>query len=236
MIDVNKLNAFYGDIQVLWNLSLKVEENDFVTVVGPNGAGKSALLKAISGLLEKYTGRIEVFSNDISELNPYEVVELGCVLVPEGKNLFTDMTVMENLEMGAYTERAREKKDETLEEVFDLFPILSERRYQLANNMSGGEQRMLAIGRGLMTRPKILALDEPSSGLAPQLTQKMFEKVEEISKEITILLVEQHVRKALALADKSYLLGRGRIVAEGEGEDLLSSGKLEEVYGSSEIL
>ena len=230
MISIKNLNAYYGDLQVLWDVSLEVEENEFVTVIGPNGAGKSTLLNTISGLVKGWEGEISVLGKSIAELSPSGIVELGHAIVPEEKHLFPDMTVLENLEMGAYTKRGREKKEETLEEVFDLCPILDERRNQLAESLSGGEQRMLAIGRGLMIRPQTLALDEPSAGLAPKITQDLFETIKRISKDVTILLVEQHVETSLKLADRAYLLEKGEIVECGTGDELLESDRIREVY------
>lgn len=234
MIKVENVDVSYGDLQVLWDVSLEVREEDsIVALIGPNGAGKTTLLKAISGLHPLKSGSIEVFGEDVSKLKSDEIVRLGFVQVPEERNLFMDMTVLENLEMGAYTRR--KKKDETLDEVFNLFPVLEERQDQKAGTLSGGEQQMLAVGRGLMSRPKILALDEPSGALAPKLTQRLFDRIEEISKDTTVLLVEQHVYQALNLAERAYLLENGRIYTEGRGDELLESEHIKEAYlrGSS---
>lgn len=229
MIDVTDIDVLYGNIQVVWDLSLEVSEADsVVAVVGPNGAGKTTTLRAMAGLHPLSDGSISVWGDDITTLDPTDIVERGFVLVSEERNLFGDMTTRENLEMGAY--RAREDVDERLEEVHDLFPILEERADQRAGSLSGGEQQMLAIGRGLMADPTILALDEPSEGLAPQITDRVFEKIGEISEDITVLLIEQHVHTALELAERAYLIENGRIVTEDTGEALLESEHIDDAY------
>jgi branched-chain amino acid transport system ATP-binding protein len=229
MIELDGIDVSYGNIQVVWDLDLHVSEEDsVVSIVGPNGAGKSTLLRVMSGLHPVDNGRVSVWGTDAAELNPTEIVERGFVHVSEERNLFGDMTVRENLQMGAYTDR--DGLDDTMAEVFELFPILEERSDQLAKSMSGGQQQMLAIGRGLMAQPKILALDEPSEGLAPQITDRVFEKIEEISEEITVLLVEQHVNRALKMAERAYLLENGRIVREDTGTGLLESEHVKEAY------
>ena len=229
MIELDGVDVSYGNIQVVWDLDLQVSEEDaVVSIVGPNGAGKSTLLRVMSGLHPVDDGRVSVWGPDAAELNPTEIVERGFVHVSEERNLFGDMTVRENLQMGAYTDR--DGLDDTMAEVFELFPILEERSDQLAKSMSGGQQQMLAIGRGLMAQPKILALDEPSEGLAPQITDRVFEKIEEISEEITVLLVEQHVNRALKMAERAYLLENGRVVREDTGTGLLESEHVEEAY------
>jgi branched-chain amino acid transport system ATP-binding protein len=229
VIDVEGIDVSYGSIQVLWDLSFHVSEEDrVVSIVGPNGAGKSTLLRVMSGLHPVDNGTVTAWGADVATLDPSEVVERGFVHVSEERNLFGDMTVRENLEMGAYTRR--DTLDETMQEVFELFPILEEREDQRAESMSGGQQQMLAIGRGLMARPKILALDEPSEGLAPQITTRVFEKIDAISEEVTVLLVEQHVHKALRLADRAYLLENGEFVTEDTGPALLESEHVKEAY------
>jgi len=229
LIEVADLDVHYGDLQVLWDVSLEVGEDDsVVSVVGPNGAGKTTLLKTMSGIIAPTDGRIEIFGDDTRTLSASDIVEHGFVQVTEARNLFTDMTVYQNLKMGAYTQR--EDVEETVAEVYEMFPVLEERDEQKAGTLSGGEQQMLAIGRGLMAKPKVLALDEPSGALAPQLAQRVFEKIEEISDEITVVLVEQHVDKALNLADRAYLLENGRIVTSGTGEELLESEEIQEGY------
>jgi len=229
LVEVEELDVHYGDLQVLWDVSLEVEEDDsVVSIVGPNGAGKSTLLKTMSGILEPTDGRISLFGSNIGEYSAHEIVELGFVQVSEARNLFGEMSVYENLRMGAYTER--DHLEETIAEVFEMFPRLEERRDQDAGTLSGGEQQMLAIGRGLMAQPDVLALDEPSGALAPQLAQQVFEKIEEISDDITVVLVEQHVDEALNLADRAYLLENGRVVTEGTGDELLGSEEIQEGY------
>ncbi len=229
MIELDGIDVSYGNIQVIWDLDLHVSEDDtVVSIVGPNGAGKSTLLRVMSGLHPVDDGRVSVWDTDAATLNPTEIVERGFVHVSEERNLFGDMTVRENLEMGAYTHR--DSLDDTMQEVFELFPILEERSDQLAKSMSGGQQQMLAIGRGLMAQPKILALDEPSEGLAPQITDRVFGKIEEISEEVTVLLVEQHVNRALNMAERAYLLENGRVVREDTGTGLLESEHVKDAY------
>jgi branched-chain amino acid transport system ATP-binding protein len=229
MIDLDGIDVSYGNIQVVWDLDFRITEDDtVVSIVGPNGAGKSTLLRVMSGLHPVDNGTVTVWGTDAAEVTPTEIVEQGFVHVSEERNLFGDMTVRENLEMGAYTQR--ESLDDTIREVFELFPVLEERSGQLAQSMSGGQQQMLAIGRGLMAQPRILALDEPSEGLAPQITDRVFEKVGEISEDITVLLVEQHVNRALKLAERAYLLENGRVVREDTGTGLLESDHVKQAY------
>jgi branched-chain amino acid transport system ATP-binding protein len=229
MIDLDGIDVSYGNIQVVWDLDFRITEDDtVVSIVGPNGAGKSTLLRVMSGLHPVDNGTVTVWGTDAAEVTPTEIVEQGFVHVSEERNLFGDMTVRENLEMGAYTQR--ESLDDTIREVFELFPVLEERSGQLAQSMSGGQQQMLAIGRGLMAQPRILALDEPSEGLAPQITDRVFEKVGEISEDITVLLVEQHVNRALNLAERAYLLENGRVVREDTGTGLLESDHVKQAY------
>jgi branched-chain amino acid transport system ATP-binding protein len=229
VIDVEDIDVSYGNIQVLWELSFEVSTDDgVVAVVGPNGAGKTTLLKVLSGLHPIDSGSITVRGEDIETLSSTDIVEHGFVHVTEKRNLFGDMTVAENLEMGAYTRR--DGLDDAMEEVYDLFPILEERSAQRAASMSGGQQQMLAIGRGLMARPKVLALDEPSEGLAPKIARRMFERIEAISEDTTVLLIEQHVHQSLPLAERAYLLENGRFVAEDRGSALLESDHVAEAY------
>lgn len=231
LLKVSKINVFYGDLQALWNVSFEVKEREKVVIVGTNGAGKTTTLKTISGLLRPKSGYIEFLGERIDRLPPYKIVELGLVQVPEGRRLFPELTVLENLELGAYVKKAREKKDDTLEWVFSIFPILKERKRQIAGTMSGGERQMLAIARGLMSRPKLLMLDEPSLGLAPKLVLKTFEIIEKISEEgVTILLVEQNVRHALEMADKAYVLETGRITLSGSAEKLMENEYVRKAY------
>ena len=229
MIRVEHVDVAYGDLQVLWDVSLEVRESDgVVALVGPNGAGKSTLLKAISGLVPVADGRIELFGEDVSTLRPETIVKRGFIQVPEARHLFDGMTVEENLQMGAYTRD--DDVSGTLTSVFELFPVLEDRLDQRAGTLSGGEQQMLAIGRALMADPKVLALDELSVGLAPQLVRRTFDAVAELSEELTVILVEQHVDEALALADRGYVLEKGTIAATGTGEELLESDRVRTAY------
>lgn len=229
MIEVESIDVSYGEMQVLWDVSLEVSEDDsVVSVVGPNGAGKSTLMRAISGLHPVSSGAVHLWGENVDDLNPGEIVERGFVLVSEERNLFGKMTVRENLEMGGY--RQREGLADRIEEMYSLFPILEERSSQEAETLSGGEQQMLALARGLMPRPKILALDEPSEGLAPQIAERVFERIEHISAETTVLLVEQHVDRALALAERAYLLENGEIVREDTGDAMLASDYVKQAY------
>ena len=231
MLDLSGVNVLYGDLQVIWDVSLRFEKGEVIAILGPNGAGKSTILKTISGLLKPKSGEIKFLDRRIDGLQPHQIVELGISHVPEGRHLFPQMTVLENLEMGAYLPRARREKDESLERVFRLFPILKERRDQLAGTLSGGEQQMLVIGRGLMSNPTLLMLDEPSLGLAPMLVSKTFDIVKKINDEgTTILLVEQNIHYALELANRAYLLETGRIVLEGEGAELLNNPYVKKAY------
>ncbi|MEM0050799.1 MAG: ABC transporter ATP-binding protein, partial [Candidatus Bathyarchaeia archaeon] len=214
MLIVENLDAAYGDLQVLWSVSLNVQKGEFVSIIGSNGAGKTTLLKTISGMLMPKGGRIKFFDQDITLLEPHKRAGLGIGHVMEGRRLFPYLTVEENLKMGAYLKEAWEKREETLELVFELFPRLKERRKQRAGTLSGGEQQMLAIGRALMLRPKLLLLDEPSLGIAPKLALSIFDVIKKINdyEGVTILLVEQNVHMALNLSKRSYVLENGKIV------------------------
>jgi len=231
MFEVNNINVFYGDLQALWNVSFKVEKGEVVVIVGSNGAGKTTILKTISGLLHPKSGMINFLDKRIEKDPPHKIVNLGIAQIPEGRHLFPYMTVLENLEIGAYTSRAREKKNETMEWVYQLFPILKERKSQLAGTLSGGERQMLAVGRGLMSRPKLLMLDEPSLGLAPKLVLQVFDIVKKVNEEgVTILLVEQNVRHALEIANRAYVLETGKITLEGTGKKLLASDHVKKAF------
>lgn len=231
LLEVSGINVFYGDLQALWNVSLKIEEGNVVVLAGSNGAGKTTTLNTISGLLRPQSGYIEFLGKRIETLPPYKIVELGIAQVPEGRRLFQRMTVMENLEMGAFLPNARKKKDEMLERLFQLFPVLKERSNQLAGTLSGGERQMLAIARGLMTNPKLLMLDEPSLGLAPKLVMTTFEIIKKIQEEgITVLLVEQNIRSALEIADEGYVMETGKIVLKGAGKELMKNKYVKKAY------
>jgi branched-chain amino acid transport system ATP-binding protein len=224
LLKVNKINVFYGELQVLWDVSFEVREGEIVVIVGSNCAGKSTILKTVAGLLRPRSGSIEFLGERIDKYPPHKRVERGIVYVPEGRRIFPEMTVKENLEMGAYTREARKKSKDTMKWVFELFPVLEERKNQIAGTLSGGESQMLAIARALMSMPKLLMLDEPSLGLGPKFVLKTFEMINKISKEgVTILLVEQNVRHALEMADRAYVLETGRIILEGTGKDLMEN-------------
>ena len=231
LLEVSGLHAGYKEVPVLRDINLTVEQGDIVAVVGSNGAGKTTLLRTISGLLAPTQGQIRLRDQPIHGRAPHHIVEAGVVQVPEGRQLFPHMTVLENLEMGAYNPRAGRQREESLTSVFDLFPVLAERRKQLARTLSGGEQQMLAIGRALMARPTLLMMDELSLGLAPVLVERLFETIKEINaRGTTILIVEQNVVESLGLADKAYVLENGQIVMEGSGRTLLEDASLMEAY------
>lgn len=231
MLTVETIEAGYGNIPVLRGINLEVREGEFVTLVGGNGAGKTTTLRVISGLLRPWSGHVAIHGRYIDRLPPHEIVARGIIHVPENRRLFPRMTVLENLELGAQTPEARRLKEESLRRVLSLFPILEERKRQLAGTLSGGEQQMLAIARGLMAAPRVLMLDEPSQGLAPLLVRRIFEVVHEINRTgTTILLVEQNVRHALTLAHRGYVMENGRIVLEGPGQGLLDHGHLKRAY------
>ena len=231
MLNVKCLNVFYGDAQALWDVSFDVPEKKLITMIGSNGAGKSTLLKSISNLLKSRSGEIRIQGQITTGLAAHHVAEMGVAHVPEGRQLFPMMTVGENLRIGSVLPDAKAKREETLREVFDLFPILEERKNQLANTLSGGEQQMLAIGRGLMLRPRLLLLDEPSLGLAPLLVAQIFEIIKEInSRGITVLLVEQNVQRSLEMADEGFILENGRITMHGTGQELLGNEHIKTAY------
>lgn len=231
MLKLEKVTAYYGDLQALWGISLEVNDGELVALVGPNGAGKTTTLKVITGLMKAATGEIEFEDNKLMNSSTNQIVSLGISMVPEGGRIFTRMSVLENLELGAFVPEARKVKDEKLEWVYSIFPRLEERQTQLAGTLSGGERQMLAIGRALMAKPKLLLLDEPSFGLAPILVQQMFEMIDEINKQgVTVLLVEQNVRAALELAQRAYVIENGQIVGEGKGDDLLSFESIRSAY------
>jgi len=222
MLEVQGIDAFHGDVQALWDVSFRVEEGEVVTLLGANGAGKTTTLRAVSGLLHPARGSITFHGERIDQLPPYVLVEKGMALVPEGRQLFANMSVLENLELGAYSAASRIRLAESLREVFALFPRLHERRYQKAGTLSGGEQQMCAIGRGMMSRPRLLLLDEPSLGLAPLLVQEVFKAVQQIAATgVTVLLVEQNVHIALGVSTRGYVLETGRVTLAGNASDLL---------------
>ncbi|MFC1532403.1 ABC transporter ATP-binding protein [Thermodesulfobacteriota bacterium] len=231
MLEVNNLDTFYGKIQALWSVSLKIDEAEVVALVGANGAGKTTLLKTISGLLRPASGSVEFFGKRIDGLQPHSIVELGMSHIPEGRKLFPDMSVHENLEMGAYTKRVWKNKQEILDEVYQLFPILKARQGQLARTLSGGEQQMVAMGRGLMSRPKLCIIDEPSSGLAPIVVNEIFQIIQGLRKQgIAIFLIEQHVQQTLEIADRAYVLENGRVILSGGSGELLQEELIRKAY------
>jgi branched-chain amino acid transport system ATP-binding protein len=232
VLEVSRISVFYGDLQALWNVSLRIDKGGLVAVIGANGAGKTTLLKTISGLLHPRSGTIHFLGKRIDKLTSDKIVKMGVAHVPEGRRLFPYLTVYENLLMGAYASRdAWRRRFDTLEWIYELFPILEERREQLAGTLSGGEAQMLAIARGLMARPKLLMLDEPSLGLAPKLVLKLFDIIKKIHDEgVTILLVEQNIYNALKLADRGYVLVEGRVVLEGAGKELLADEQVKKAY------
>jgi len=222
LLTINKLNFSYGDLKILWDIDLEVHEGEIVTVVGANGAGKTTTLNCISRLVDPTSGTISYNGEELTGLESHHVVERGIVQVPEGRKIFSEMTVLENLRMGSYIRTARKDREFNLELVFHLFPRLKERVNQLGGTMSGGEQQMLAIGRGLMANPKLLMLDEPSLGLSPLFVAIIFEIIQEINRKgVTILLVEQNVFNSLKIADRAYVLENGRVVLSGTGNELL---------------
>ena len=231
MLQVNDLNTFYGKIQALWDINLTVNEGEIVAIIGANGAGKSTLVHAISGLLQPTSGTITFQGQRIDGLSPNAIVELGISHIPEGRKLFTEMSIRENLEMGAYSSASWKVREETFEHVYELFPILKERGKQLATTLSGGEQQMLAMGRGLMSRPKLCIIDEPSNGLAPKVVSDVFQIVKSLREQgITILLIEQNVHQTLLIADRACVLENGRMALEGACCDLLKSDHIKKAY------
>jgi len=232
LLELRNVEAGYGEFRVLRNVSLRVEKGEIVALVGPNGAGKTTTLRTIIGMTTLYSGDIVFNGNSIKKLPTYRRVELGITMVPEGRRLFNSLTVYENLLAGAITKRAREKLEDSLEFVFTLFPRLKERRNQLAGTLSGGESQMLAIARALMARPQVLLLDEPSLGLAPKIVLTIFDVIKKLRDEggVTILLVEQHVKNSLEIAERGYVMELGRIVLEGDAKKLLSDERLKKAY------
>ena len=231
MLEVSNLNVLYGKSQALREVSLKVSEKEIVALVGANGAGKTTLLNTVSGLLRPASGSVEFLGKRIDRLAPHKIVKLGVCQIPGGTKLFSGMTVGENLEMGAYTSEAWKRRRETLEQVYEIFPVLKERRKQSAKNLSGGERQMVAIGRGLMSSPRLCMFDEPSYGLAPKLFLQVLEAIKRLREQgITVFLVEQNVRNTLEVADRAYVLENGQIVLEGKGKDLLQNEQVKTAY------
>jgi len=231
MLEVQGIHAGYKDLQALWDVSLRVSEGELVALVGPNGAGKTTTLKVISGLIKPTAGSVLLDGRPLAKELPHRIVDLGISQVLEGGRVFTALTVLENLELGSFGAKARKARDENLERVFDLFPRLQERQRQRAGTLSGGERQMLAIGRAMMSAPRLLMLDEPSFGLAPILVQQIFDMITRINKQgVTVLLVEQNVRAALELTQRAYVIENGRVVGEGSGDALLSFESIRTAY------
>ena len=231
MLRIEKLNFSYGDLKVLWDIDLEVKQGEIVTVVGANGAGKSTTLKAISRVVKPGSGTLTFEGKDLTRMQPHEVVEQGLIQVPEGRHIFPEMTVLENLRMGSYVKATRPDRQKNIEWVFELFPRLKEREKQLGGTMSGGEQQMLAIARGLMANPKLMLLDEPSLGLSPLLVKNIFDIITGINKQgVTILLVEQNVYQSLRIANRAYVMETGRVVLTGKGEELLNNDHVKKAF------
>jgi branched-chain amino acid transport system ATP-binding protein len=230
-LEIKDIDVFYGALQVLWGISLRIEKSEIITLIGANGAGKSTTINAISGILKPSRGEIIFEGTSISSLQPKKIVEMGIAQVPEGRRVFPNLTVLENLRLGAYLQNNSKEIDTKLQAVYQYFPILKEREKQLAGSLSGGEQQMLAIGRALMTSAKLLLMDEPTMGLSPLLCKEIAKMIKTINGTgMSIFLVEQNVMVALGVANRGYLMETGRIIKEGEGKKLLASKEVKEVY------
>ena len=231
LLEVNALSIAYGDAPAVWDASLGVDAGEIVSVIGPNGAGKSTLVNAIAGVQKARSGEIWFDGADITRLDSHKVCDRGIAIVPEGRRLFKNMTVKENLELGSYGPRGRAASQESLEAVFELFPILRDRKSQISGTMSGGQQQMVAIGRALMARPKLLLMDEPSLGLAPSIVAEMFNAIKSINaRDVAVLLVEQNVSQALEIASRAYVIDQGSIVTSGASAALLAQPELRAAY------
>jgi branched-chain amino acid transport system ATP-binding protein len=231
MLNVENLSATYGMVQILWDVSFRIGEKEIVSIIGPNGAGKTTLVRTIAGLLPTKKGTIQFKGENIEKRPPYEIVKKGITLIPEGREIFPRMTIEENLQLGAYTIKDQKNIKETKQKILELFPVLKKKEKALAQTLSGGEQQMLVIGRGLMSNPKLLILDEPSLGLAPIMVEKVLDTVERINEDgMTILLVEQNIRDSLNISNRGYVLEDGKIIIEGEGRELLNNPHIREVY------
>ena len=231
MLEMVGINASYGSIQALWDVSFRVREGEIVTLLGSNGAGKSTAINVAQGLIRPASGEVRFLGEMIQRLSPHQVVERGLCLVPEERHLFPHMSVLENLELGAYPRKARIVRKQTLQWIFELFPILHNRKRQKTHTLSGGEQQMVAIGRGLMAKPSLLMMDEPSLGLAPLLVAELFRTISEINVHgLSILLVEQNAQHALALAGRAYVMETGKVTREGSGKELLADPTIRSAY------
>ena len=228
---IQDVSVAYGDIQALWDVCLNVEEGEIVALIGPNGAGKTTLMRAVAGLNPLRSGSIYLADKALHTLRAYQIAEQGVILVPEGRRLFGGLTVLDNLELGAYSKRAKQVRADTLKLVYELFPLLADRRLQRANTMSGGQQQMLAIGRALMGVPRLLMLDEPSLGLGPLVVESIFETIKHMYEQgVTVFLVEQNARQALELANRAYILEQGSIAGTGVAQDLLNDDRVQQAY------
>ena len=231
MLDLNGVNAGYGSFQALFDISLEVKAGEAVAVIGPNGAGKTTLMRVISGMTAPFSGSLKMEGQSLGAVRPHEIVDLGIAHVPENRRLFPGITVEDNLKLGAFAKKARGDSDKNLNFVYELFPRMKERRNQLAGTMSGGEQQMCAIGRAIMSGPKLLLMDEPSAGLAPVVVQQVFGLVKRIREEgYTVLIVEQNVQQVLKVADRAYLLEAGQLIESGNSADLLASEGVRKAY------
>jgi len=231
VLAIKNIDVLYGDVQVIWDLSFEVKQGEVLALIGANGAGKSTTLRTISGILRPTRGEILFEDRPIHTIEPYRLIEMGIAHVPEARRLFVEMTVEENLDMGSLKGEARKDRAQTKEMIFNLFPRLRERQYQMAGTLSGGEQQMVAIARGLMAKPKLLMLDEPSLGLAPILVREIFNVIDRIRKEgVTVLIVEQNVKQTLAAADRAYVLENGRVTLAGSGAELADNPHVQAAY------
>ncbi len=231
MLEASNVSAGYGMVQILWDVSFKIKEKEIVSIIGPNGAGKTTLVKTIMGLLPATTGTIQFKGENIQNLPPYEIVKKKISLIPEGRDIFPKMSVEENILLGAYTIKDKQRVQDSKERIFQIFPVLRKKQKALAQTLSGGEQQMLVIGRSLMSNPELLILDEPSLGLAPIIVAKVLDTLRQINDEgVAVLLVEQNIRDSLNIANRAYVLEEGKIIIDGTGRELLSNDHIKEVY------
>ena len=231
MLEVKDLSVYYGVIQALKGISFEVEEGDVIALIGANGAGKTTTLHALTGLIPVKSGSIVFEGKDITKVPGYKLVSMGIAHVPEGRRVFAKLTVLQNLKMGAYTRNDKQESEETIKKIYKRFPRLEERKNQLAGTLSGGEQQMLAMGRALMSHPRLIVMDEPSMGLSPLYVNEIFEIIKEISAEgTTVLLVEQNAKKALSIANKAYVLETGKIVLRGDAKELMNNDQVKKAY------
>lgn len=231
MLEVKNLSSGYGMVQILWDVSFHIKEKEIVSIIGPNGAGKTTLVKTIMSLLPAKNGTVKFKGEDIRSLPTYEVVKKGLTMIPEGRDIFPKLTVEENLQLGAYSVKNKEKIKDTQEKLYQIFPVLKKKQKALAQTLSGGEQQMLVICRSLMSNPQLLILDEPSLGLAPIIVEKVLDTITKINEDgVTVLLVEQNIRDSLNISNRGYVLEEGKIIIDGESRELLSNSHIKEVY------